>query len=178
MQHGALQLQPTPSKPVPATFSATVLLVPEPKFFYPRKAYRFGVGVCLGLPCSLGRNENLESNRKLIGVREVSEAFPRRLPKSFYRIARTVGGSRWEFPPLDLLRSASSQYLVAPEVNRHHPFCCLCGKSEIEIGEQLTKDHVIADCFFPQPKPANLLTLPCCVPCQTFRLNPLGRQRP
>jgi hypothetical protein len=44
--------------------------------------------------------------------------------------------------------------------------CYLCGKDETQLSEPLTHDHVIADCFFPQPKPANLLTLPCCVPCQ------------
>src|SRR5258707_4205943 len=44
--------------------------------------------------------------------------------------------------------------------------CYLCGKDETQLSEPLTHDHVIADCFFPQPKPANLLTLPCCVACQ------------
>jgi hypothetical protein len=44
--------------------------------------------------------------------------------------------------------------------------CYLCGKTEAELGAALTSDHVIADCFFSQPKPANLLTLPCCVACQ------------
>lgn len=50
--------------------------------------------------------------------------------------------------------------------------CYLCGKTEAQLSEPLTHDHVIADCFFPQPKPANLLTLPCCVPCQKeYRLD-------
>jgi hypothetical protein len=44
--------------------------------------------------------------------------------------------------------------------------CYLCGKTEAQLSEPLTQDHVIADCFFPQPRPATLLTLPCCVPCQ------------
>jgi hypothetical protein len=44
--------------------------------------------------------------------------------------------------------------------------CYLCGKTESELAAALTKDHIIADCFFPQPKPPNLLTLPCCVDCQ------------
>jgi hypothetical protein len=44
--------------------------------------------------------------------------------------------------------------------------CYLCGKTEAELGAKLTQDHIIADCFFPQPKPKNLLTLPCCVSCQ------------
>jgi hypothetical protein len=44
--------------------------------------------------------------------------------------------------------------------------CYLCGKTEEELGAPLTSDHVIADCFFPQPKPKNLLTLPCCPACQ------------
>jgi hypothetical protein len=51
-------------------------------------------------------------------------------------------------------------------VSRSAPTCYLCGKTEGQLGEPLTKDHVIADCFFPQPKPTNLLTLPCCVACQ------------
>lgn len=51
-------------------------------------------------------------------------------------------------------------------MSRPASVCYLCGKTEAQLGEPLTKDHVIADCFFPQPKPANLLTLPSCVPCQ------------
>jgi hypothetical protein len=49
---------------------------------------------------------------------------------------------------------------------RRERICYLCGKTEAELGSTLTSDHVIADCFFPQPKPANLLTLPCCDDCQ------------
>jgi hypothetical protein len=51
-------------------------------------------------------------------------------------------------------------------MRRPAPICYLCGKTEEQLGEPLTKDHVVADCFFPQPKPANLLTLPCCASCQ------------
>lgn len=44
--------------------------------------------------------------------------------------------------------------------------CYLCGKTEQDIGSALTSDHIIPDCFFPRPKPNNLLTLPCCTGCQ------------
>jgi hypothetical protein len=53
--------------------------------------------------------------------------------------------------------------MTSPRVPR---VCYLCGKTETELGAGLTRDHVIADSFFPQPKPKNLLTLPCCVSCQ------------
>ena len=49
---------------------------------------------------------------------------------------------------------------------RRPRICYLCRKSESECAEPLTNDHVFPDGFFPKPKPANLLTLPCCVPCQ------------
>jgi hypothetical protein len=49
---------------------------------------------------------------------------------------------------------------------RQPRICYLCGKTEEELGEKLTKDHVIPNGFFPKPKPPNLLTLPCCLSCQ------------
>jgi hypothetical protein len=50
---------------------------------------------------------------------------------------------------------------------RQPRLCYLCGRSEEELGgAKLTSDHVIADGFFPKPKPENLLTLPCCEDCQ------------
>jgi hypothetical protein len=44
--------------------------------------------------------------------------------------------------------------------------CYLCGKKEEDLAEKLTSDHVVAAGFFAPPKPNNLLTLPCCLPCQ------------
>lgn len=52
------------------------------------------------------------------------------------------------------------------KMSRRPRICYLCRKPESECAERLTNDHIIPDGFFPQPKPANLLTLPCCVPCQ------------
>jgi hypothetical protein len=37
--------------------------------------------------------------------------------------------------------------------------CIYCGK------EATTKDHVPPKCFFPTPRPDNLLTVPCCESC-------------
>lgn len=38
--------------------------------------------------------------------------------------------------------------------------CYLCGSTE-----NLTRDHVPPEGFFPPPKPTNLITLPCCENC-------------
>jgi len=51
-------------------------------------------------------------------------------------------------------------------MSRRPRVCYLCRKPESECAERLTNDHVFPDGFFAQPKPGNLLTLPCCVPCQ------------
>ena len=42
--------------------------------------------------------------------------------------------------------------------------CYLCGADQA-MGK-LTRDHVFPNGLFPSPKPKNLLTLPCCEPCQ------------
>ena len=38
--------------------------------------------------------------------------------------------------------------------------CVYCGKLK-----EITKDHVPPECFFPKPKPSNLITVPSCVEC-------------
>lgn len=38
--------------------------------------------------------------------------------------------------------------------------CYLCNKNFAD-----TRDHVPPECLFPDPKPSNLITLPCCSPC-------------
>ena len=38
--------------------------------------------------------------------------------------------------------------------------CYLCGSTE-----KLTREHVPPRGLFPKPKPGNLLTVPCCLPC-------------
>ncbi len=40
------------------------------------------------------------------------------------------------------------------------PICYLCGSSE-----NLTRDHVPPKGFFPDPKPTNLISVPCCQAC-------------
>lgn len=40
--------------------------------------------------------------------------------------------------------------------------CYLCGKA---CEDDLTKDHVPPEGFFPKPRPTNLITAPCCEPC-------------
>lgn len=38
--------------------------------------------------------------------------------------------------------------------------CYLCNKNFAD-----TRDHVPPECLFPDPKPSNLITLPCCLQC-------------
>lgn len=40
--------------------------------------------------------------------------------------------------------------------------CIYCGEREAR-----TKDHVTPKCFFPTPRPSNLITVPCCEVCNT-----------
>jgi hypothetical protein len=42
--------------------------------------------------------------------------------------------------------------------------CYLCGEELINKRNK-TKDHVPPYCIFPQDKPRNLLTIPCCKKC-------------
>lgn len=46
------------------------------------------------------------------------------------------------------------------KINRK--ICYLCGC----YSENLTRDHVPPACLFPEPRPSNLITLPCCEDCQ------------
>jgi hypothetical protein len=43
-------------------------------------------------------------------------------------------------------------------------YCYLCG-DELIKNRNKSKDHVPPDCIFPQEKPPNLLTVPCCKKC-------------
>ena len=42
--------------------------------------------------------------------------------------------------------------------------CYLCGV-ELINNKNKSKDHVPPDCIFPQDKPLNLITVPCCIKC-------------
>ena len=42
-----------------------------------------------------------------------------------------------------------------PEATRPEPVCYICGSEQPD-----SRDHVVPDCFFKSPRPANLLTLP------------------
>lgn len=42
--------------------------------------------------------------------------------------------------------------------------CYLCGEGLIK-NKNKSKDHVPPDCIFPQEKPPNLITVPCCTEC-------------
>jgi len=42
--------------------------------------------------------------------------------------------------------------------------CYLCG-DELVKNKNKSKDHVPPDCIFPQEKPPNLITVPCCKKC-------------
>ena len=42
--------------------------------------------------------------------------------------------------------------------------CYLCGEELIK-NKNKSRDHVPPDCIFPQDKPANLITIPCCKRC-------------
>ena len=42
--------------------------------------------------------------------------------------------------------------------------CYLCGE-ELINKRNISKDHVPPDCIFPQDKPLNLITIPCCKNC-------------
>ena len=52
-----------------------------------------------------------------------------------------------------------------PSKNSKQAICYLCGDGGIGSGG-LTRDHVFPCGLFVDPKPANLLTLPCCYKCQ------------
>jgi hypothetical protein len=43
-------------------------------------------------------------------------------------------------------------------------YCYLCG-SKLLKNKNKSKDHVPPDCIYPQEKPANLITVPCCSDC-------------
>jgi hypothetical protein len=46
--------------------------------------------------------------------------------------------------------------------------CYLCGEKLIrgnKQGSNFSRDHVPPDCMFPSEKPPNLVTIPCCKPC-------------
>jgi hypothetical protein len=43
-------------------------------------------------------------------------------------------------------------------------YCYLCGNKLLK-NKNKSKDHVPPDCIFPQEKPANLITVPCCTDC-------------
>lgn len=40
--------------------------------------------------------------------------------------------------------------------------CIYCGYEGF-----ITRDHIPPQCFFPKPKPSNLITVPCCKKCHT-----------
>ncbi len=50
------------------------------------------------------------------------------------------------------------------QISRSDPisWCYLCGRTD----QPLTRDHVIPKCLFTEPRPQNLITLPCCIDCQ------------
>ncbi len=50
------------------------------------------------------------------------------------------------------------------ECNSHMKQCYLCGEELIK-NRNKSKDHVPPDCIFPQDKPRNLITIPCCKNC-------------
>jgi len=45
-------------------------------------------------------------------------------------------------------------------MKRRREICYLCNKNFAD-----SRDHVPPECLFPDPKPTNLITLPCCSPC-------------
>jgi hypothetical protein len=50
--------------------------------------------------------------------------------------------------------------------------CYVCGKTAEETPEgKLTKDHLPPKNLFPKPRPANLITVPCCYSCNNSAHN-------
>jgi hypothetical protein len=48
------------------------------------------------------------------------------------------------------------------------PLCYLCGKP-LGNGEKFTREHVPPQGFFARPFPPNLITVPCCGPCNNSK---------
>lgn len=54
-------------------------------------------------------------------------------------------------------------------VHYHMEQCYLCGERLVKKKNK-SRDHVPPDCIFPKEKPANLITIPCCISCnQKFK---------
>jgi hypothetical protein len=64
---------------------------------------------------------------------------------------------QWAFV---FLKASSPNTQVSCIKNRMEQFCIYCGEREAT-----TKDHVPPKSFFRKPRPANLITVPCCKDC-------------